>query len=90
MPYYKSKATHALFTRAASNKDVPSGSQDASSFSSEGPNCVRNITAAPEGNEGGAFCYIMNAPLVAGQCSEAQLTGLADGTAVVKDFVVVG
>lgn len=90
MPYYKSKATHALFTRALSNKDIPSGSQDASSFSSEGPGSVRDITAAPEGNEGDTFCYIMNAPLTEGQCSEGQLAGLADGTAVVKDFMVVG
>ena len=90
MPYYKSKASHALFTRVLSNKDIPSGLQDASSFSSEGPNSVRDIIAAPEGNEGKAFCYIMNAPLMAGQCSEGQLKALADGTAVVENFIIVG
>lgn len=66
MPYYKPEASHALFTRALRSKDIPSGSHDASSFSSEGPDSVRDITADPEGNEGSVFCYIMDAPLTEG------------------------
>lgn len=94
MPYYTPKASHALFTRAHKNKDIPTGSAPASasnpSYSTTGPSSVRDVTDTPQGNAGSMFCYVMNPPLGAGQCSNAQLAGIADGSAVLEDFVVVG
>ena len=61
----------------------------AASFTSHGPASVRNVRQRPQGNEGEAFCYVLNPPLVNGQCSPAQLAALEAGTAEWEDFVVV-
>ena len=92
MPYYKPKESLALFTRAHGNKDIPKGNQSIANFVTKGPSDVRDVRAAPEGNEHFSICYVHNAPLDPvewpGQCSPAQLAGLADGTAVVENFIV--
>jgi hypothetical protein len=92
VPFYKARETHALFVRSLQNKDIPTGSQSASAanpnFATTGPSDVRGVTATPAGNLGSTFCYVLNPPLMNGQCSPAQLAGLGDGTAVIDNFIV--
>lgn len=99
VPSYQPEASLRIFERALFNKDIATGTVDLTKtggwsgehgeekeiFSSEGPRDTwwrRNeIMPVPESE-----CYILNLM----SCSKDHLKALKDGTAIVKDYVIVG
>ncbi|CRK20794.1 hypothetical protein BN1723_012154 [Verticillium longisporum] len=55
----------------------------------EGKDVATGKKAIWQRGQAPVFCYTASTPIVPGQCTDAQIAALADGTAVVKDFVVV-
>ncbi|KAF3352297.1 Zinc finger protein GLI3 [Verticillium dahliae VDG1] len=72
-------------------KDVATGKKaigNGAKYATSGPKDIRG-TRTPLPPKAPVFCYTASTPIVRGQCTDAQIAALADGTAVVKDFVVV-
>jgi hypothetical protein len=84
--YYQPETAFHIFDRAMRGKDVATGQLNASeSYNSEGPPSVRDVTAkAPESLA--PVCYVFDIQLT---CTSNQIQALADGTAVVHNFIVV-
>lgn len=98
VPSYQPEASLRIFERALFNKDIATGTVDltktggwsdageeAEIFKSEGPRDTwwRRSEVMPVLEE---ECYILNLM----SCSEKHVTALKNGTAIVKDFVIVG
>lgn len=98
VPSYQPEASLRVFERALFNKDIASGTVDltktggwggadegAEVFASEGPGDTwwrrSEVMPVPESQ-----CYILNTMT----CSRDQIQALKNGTAVVKDYVIVG
>ncbi|KAM0284691.1 hypothetical protein ACHAQH_001845 [Verticillium albo-atrum] len=85
---YQPETALRIFERAMFRSDVATGEVNLSrnvKYSTVGPSNVfdvKNETPEPRAS----ICYVLNAPYT---CTEEQLKALADGTAVVKDWVVV-
>lgn len=77
-----------VFDRAMSRRDIATGEVDLTKkpeYATRGPSDVRNVTnEVPEPNEN--VCYVLN---TVNTCTDEQLLALADGSATVKDWVVV-
>ncbi|KEZ45372.1 hypothetical protein SAPIO_CDS2201 [Scedosporium apiospermum] len=75
-----------IFDLAMGGKDVATGQLNAlESYKSEGPPSVRHVTAkAPESLA--PVCYVFDIQLT---CTPNQIQALADGSAVVHNFIVV-
>lgn len=77
-----------VFERAMSRRDVATGKVNLSEkpdYASSGPQSVRNVTnKVPEPER--STCYLGLAPI---SCTVEQLAALADGSAVVEDWIVV-
>lgn len=83
--YYQPETVYRIFDRAMSGRDVGTGEEAEEGYSSEGPETVFDVRhELPESRE--IVCYLYDAPLT---CTPNQLKALEEGTAVVKDFVVV-
>lgn len=85
---YQPETMSKVFERAMSRRDVATGEIDLTKnqdYSSQGPLSVRNVTnELPEANVN--ICYVLEASHT---CTPKQLLALGDGSAVVKDWVVV-
>lgn len=85
---YQPETMYHVFERAMTRHDVATGKVDLlkrPGFVSEGPASVRNVTnKVPEPEL--STCYLYES---ASTCTDEQLAALADGSAVVKDWVVV-
>jgi serine carboxypeptidase len=89
-PYYKPEAAYAIYQRALDGKDIATGNTAVGNgYATSGLSNIRNIPSPPPGPSAPTFCYTKRIPLKPNQCTVAQLTALREGTAVVKDFVVV-
>ena len=90
---YQPETVYQIFDRVMFNKDVATGKvmtpspdcKDEKDYSTEGPASsasIKNTMPPPSIN----VCYVMNAKAT---CRADQSEALMNGTAVVKDFVVV-
>ena len=83
---YQPETVYRIFDRAMSGKDVGTGDVEVSEgYSSEGPETVFDVRhELPGARE--SVCYLYDAPYT---CAPNQIQALVDGTAVVRDFIVV-
>lgn len=87
MPAYQPETAYEIFIRALFNKDVATGTVDLfDEYSTVGPSTTWHIKnevfPAPE-----PVCYILDAN---SRCTENQWNLVNNGTAIVKNYVVVG
>jgi hypothetical protein len=82
---FQPETVSKIFDRVMFDKDVPSGSIDRSSYSSKGPKSsfgIKNkLPPSPKHQ-----CYVLDALVT---CTQEELMALADGSAVVKDYILV-
>ncbi|CAI4211272.1 unnamed protein product [Parascedosporium putredinis] len=84
--FYQPETGYRIFDRAMSGKDIASGKTDADSdYSSEGPMSVRDVTSELPASRP-IVCYTFDIGIT---CAENQIQALVDGSAVIKDYVVV-
>ncbi|KAG7121410.1 Carboxypeptidase S1 A like protein [Verticillium longisporum] len=91
IPYYQPATAYAIYQRAIEGRDVATGKKaigNGDKYATSGPKDIRGART-PLPAKAPVFCYTASTPIVPGQCTDAQIAALADGTAVVKDFVVV-
>ena len=89
VPAYQPEASYQIFTRALFNRDIATGEIDLKAaewnYSSKGPDSswrvLNDVLPAPE-----PICYLME-PV---SCTEEVWQTVRNGTAIVKDWVVVG
>jgi hypothetical protein len=87
VPFYAPQTSYDIFYRTMFGKDVATGKVAASTtYSTTGPSSsfhIKNVlpTSPPP------ICYLWFAP---DTCTAEQLEWLADGTAIIKDFVLIG
>jgi len=87
---YQPETVSRIFDRVMFDKDVATGSTDTSGnasqeYSSTGPQSsfgIKNLLPEGPKNE----CYLWDAVVT---CTEEEVVALRDGTAVVKDFILV-
>ncbi|PNS18953.1 Carboxypeptidase Y A [Sphaceloma murrayae] len=86
-PAYQPETAFKLFMRLLNNQDIATGTVDIISnpdYSTVGPSDVRNVsTAGPRQPD--QFCYILDP----GTCFDQQIDSVVDGTALIKDYIVV-
>lgn len=88
IPYYQPETSYRIFMRALFNKDISTGEEDTytdgEAYSSEGsPDTWAYKNELPP--QPTHFCY----SLAPETCSEEQIESLEDGTAVVRNWIVV-
>lgn len=94
VPSYQPEAAYRIFMRALTGKDISTGAIDLrdyeathkDQYSTSGPSDTwwkkNNVEPAPPHE-----CYILD---MSGRCSEEEIGWIVNGTAIVKDFIVVG
>ncbi|KAL8284962.1 hypothetical protein RB597_002175 [Gaeumannomyces tritici] len=91
VPLYKPAESLELFRRTILGKDLATGEVNAGScagYHTTGPAQVFDVQVPLEPVPGGIECYTWSSPL-SYTCTPGQLQALANGTAVVKYFIVV-
>ncbi|KAL8371775.1 hypothetical protein RB595_001530 [Gaeumannomyces hyphopodioides] len=91
VPSYKPAESLELFRRTILGKDLATGGVDAGSstgYHTTGPAQVFDVQVPLEPAPAGVECYTWTGPLSI-YCTPEQIRALANGTAVVKDFIVV-
>lgn len=86
---YQPETIFRIFERALFGKDVATGEADAggsSSYASEGPASVLNVTNEIRDPIIGPMCFWYDAYYT---CDEAQMAALEKNVAVIEDYVVV-
>ncbi|KAL9619884.1 MAG: hypothetical protein Q9160_005531 [Pyrenula sp. 1 TL-2023] len=89
VPSYQPETAYRIFMRALFNHDIATGTVDTASngdYGTQGPSDVFRIKNEdpPEPEH---FCYILDAGAT---CTEEEIESIADGTAVVRDWILVG
>ncbi|KAH9217656.1 putative lysosomal protective protein precursor [Leptodontidium sp. 2 PMI_412] len=86
VPWYQPEVSYNIFMRAMFNKDIATGLLPVfDELSTIGPSSSFHVkNAVPEAPE--PKCYILSP----GTCTFEQYAGLKDGTAIVREFFVVG
>lgn len=92
VPSYQPEVAYEIFMRAVTGRDIPTGTIDlqqaaaeGKQYSTEGPGdtwWMRNDVLPSPPRE----CYIWDL----GRCTDEEIGWILDGTAVVKDWIVVG
>ena len=89
VPAYQPQTAYEIFQRAMFNKDIATGQVsivDDDTYSSEGPPSTWHIkNEVPESPK--PVCYVL---ALSATCTEDQKKSVLDGSAVIKDYVVVG
>lgn len=89
VPAYQPQTAYEIFQRAMFNKDIATGQVstiDNDTYSSEGPASTWHIkNKVPESPK--PVCYVL---ALDATCTEDQKKSVIDGSAVIKDYVVVG
>lgn len=92
VPSYQPEVAYYIFMRAVLGKDIPTGLLDlqdlaveGETYSTEGPgdtwSMKSDVLPAPSGE-----CYVLDI----GRCTPEEIDWIFDGTAVVRDLIVVG
>lgn len=92
VPSYQPEAAYRIFMRAVTGRDIATGSVDLQDFaksgeqySTDGPNDTwwmkSDVLPSPP-----AECYVLDIQ----RCSEEEKEAIKDGTAIVKDWIVIG
>ncbi|KAI4662126.1 uncharacterized protein J4E88_010916 [Alternaria novae-zelandiae] len=87
VPAYQPETAYKIFTRALFNRDISTGNistTETPDYASEGPSDVYNITNEPIVDEG-TQCYVLDP----GQCTSEQWESVMNGTALVRNWIVV-
>jgi carboxypeptidase D len=88
VPAYQPQTAYEIFHRALFNRDLATGKIDTArneSYSTKGPASTWHIkNEVPESP--GPVCYIL---ALEATCTEDQIASVVNGTAVIKDYVVV-
>ncbi|KAF1938259.1 alpha/beta-hydrolase [Clathrospora elynae] len=87
VPAYQPETAYRIFTRALFNFDISTGKESITenpSYASEGPSNVYNITNEPIVDPG-SQCYVLDP----GQCTAEQWATVMNGTALVRNWIVV-
>jgi hypothetical protein len=87
VPAYQPETAFKIFQRALFNFDIATGNISTSAnltYSTEGPKDVSNVTNEPIPFPG-AQCYVLDRE----QCTEEQWETVMDGTALIKNWIVV-
>jgi hypothetical protein len=82
---FQPETVSKIFDRVMFDKDVPSGSVARSSYSSKGPKSsfeIKNKLPPSPKSE----CYVLD---TLNTCTQEELAAFADGSAVVKDYILV-
>ncbi|KAI5779171.1 Alpha/Beta hydrolase protein [Geopyxis carbonaria] len=87
VPAYQPRAAWEIFMRALGGRDIATGTVDATKagYASEGRREVGSVRNVPP-LEPGSVCYVLSR----GSCTDAQWAAVEDGSAVVRDWIVVG
>ncbi|RXG48352.1 hypothetical protein VDGE_30440 [Verticillium dahliae] len=89
--YYQPATAYAIYQRAIEGRDVVTGKKaigNGDKYATGGPKDMWGVrTSLPP--EAPMFCYTASTSIVRGQCTDAPLTALVDGMAIIKDFVVM-
>lgn len=85
---YQPETLSKIFERAMFGRDIATGDVDLdrnANYTTKGPHSVRDVkNEIPEEQE--SICHVRLAPIT---CTDEQMMALADGSAVVEDWVVV-
>ncbi|KAF2181724.1 alpha/beta-hydrolase [Zopfia rhizophila CBS 207.26] len=87
IPAYQPETAYKIFQRALFNFDIATGNistAENGNYSTEGPDNVFNITNEPI-TLPGAQCYVLDRD----QCTEEQWESVENGTALVRNWIVV-
>ncbi|KAI9374944.1 Alpha/Beta hydrolase protein [Aspergillus egyptiacus] len=88
VPAYQPQTAYEIFHRVMLNKDIATGKVSTvqnSTYSTKGPSSTFNITnTVPDSPE--PTCYILS---LADRCTDDQIMSVENGTAVIKDYIVV-
>jgi carboxypeptidase C (cathepsin A) len=87
VPAYQPETAYRIFTRALFNRDISTGNISTTEnldYATKGPGDVYNITNEPI-VDAGAQCYVLDP----GQCTQEQWESVVNGTALVRNWIVV-
>ena len=87
VPAYQPETAYRIFHRALFNLDIATGETstiESADYATEGPSDVYNITNEPVVDPG-SQCYVLDR----GQCTEEQWETVMNGSALVKNWIVV-
>ena len=87
VPAYQPETAYKIFMRALFNRDISTGNISTAEnpdYATEGPSDVYNITNEPI-IDAGTQCYVLDP----GQCTEDQWASVMNGTALVRNWIVV-
>ncbi|AEO67394.1 uncharacterized protein THITE_2144774 [Thermothielavioides terrestris NRRL 8126] len=91
VPWFQPETTYQIFRRVLFNTDVATGTVSTTGshgrvYSSQGPSSVADVTNAVP-TQPAAECYLWD---VIETCTAAQAEMLRNGTAVLKDYIMIG
>ncbi|KAI8940711.1 hypothetical protein NX059_001977 [Plenodomus lindquistii] len=87
VPAYQPETAYRIFQRALFNLDIATGNTSTlenADYSTQGPSNVFNITNEPV-MDPGSQCYVLDR----GQCTDEQWETVMDGSALIKNWIVV-
>lgn len=87
-PWYQPETAYQIFNRVMFDKDVATGQKSTTrgGYSSNGPDDVFDITNAVPSHPV-SECYLWD---IFQTCTELQTKLLRNGTAILKDFIMIG
>lgn len=89
VPAYQPETAYEIFSRAMFNRDLSTGKIDMAkngSYSTRGPASTWDIKNEPQESPG-PLCYTLSLGRL---CTDDQIASVINGTAIIKDYVVVG
>ncbi|CBY00885.1 hypothetical protein LEMA_P020150.1 [Plenodomus lingam JN3] len=87
VPAYQPETAYRIFQRALFNRDIATGNTstlDMPDYSTVGPSDISNITNEPVVDPG-SQCYVLDR----GQCTDEQWETVMNGSALIKNWIVV-
>ncbi|KAL2833105.1 Alpha/Beta hydrolase protein [Aspergillus pseudoustus] len=88
VPAYQPETAYEIFHRAMFNRDLSTGKVPTAgngTYSTTGPSSTFNVTNTVPDSPA-PTCYILS---LGSYCTEAQIESVVDGTALIKDYIVV-
>ncbi|KAL9575880.1 MAG: hypothetical protein Q9212_007605, partial [Teloschistes hypoglaucus] len=89
VPSYQPETAYRIFTRAIFGMDIATGAINVNSnqsYSTQGPSDSSGTKQQPPENPYGHQCYVL---ALGATCSDAEIAMVEDGSAVVKNYILV-